>query len=129
MGKQRANRRSREARPHYIGEEEKFPTKPQQQHVQARSPTNSITSAEIKANARAAWNRGDNIEALKLEQQYRDQLLLEASEREQSSDEVRRRNLLIQAKEQGWLSGGVGIEDDMRPFFEAAKMRRMVFPS
>lgn len=129
MGKQRANRRPREAQPRFIGEEEKFPTKPQQQQVQARSPANSITSTEIKARAQAAWERGDEEEALRLEQEYRDQLLLEASECEESSDEAHRRRLLIQAKERGWLSGGVGIEDDMQPFFDAAQKRRMAFPS
>lgn len=130
MGKQRANRRPRETRPHVDADRKTPPTTAHNPALRAGDKDALVaTSTEIKARAQAAWERGDEEEALKLEQEYRDQLLLEASECEESSDEAHRRSLLIQAKERGWLSGGVGIEDDMQPFFDAAQKRRMAFPS
>lgn len=131
MGKQRANRRPREIRQH-IDADRKTPPPTAHNPASLRAGDKDAlvaTSTEIKARAKAAWERGNEEEALKLEQEYRDQLLLEASEREGSSDEAHRRSLLIRAREQSWFSGGVGIEDDMQPFFDAAQKRRMAFPS
>lgn len=127
MGKQRANRRPREIR-HHVDEDRKTPKERiLPENTQGRTSGERrmfvASSAELKAQASAAWDRGDTEEALRFEQLYRDQLLIEASQESTDPDIRRRQELLRAAHEESWYEGGTKIEDDMRPFFEARRIK------
>ncbi|HSE35089.1 MAG TPA: hypothetical protein VLB83_03120 [Candidatus Paceibacterota bacterium] len=125
MGKQRANRRPRETRQHIDADRKTPPPKrPDPASLRtAHKDTLVATSAEIKARAQAAWERGNEEEALRFEQMYRDQLLIEATETSQDAGHLRRQALLRDAEAESWYNGGVKIDDDLRPFFQAKRAR------